>query len=121
MADTPETPTDEQDHAEDFDGDVLGEQPGDHGLPGMNLSAGDPGLYAEVDEPSLAEQWQDASEDDQSTGLRLAETLGDEPSLIDNEKQSVAEAFVPQDGEFSAEEAALHVIDDEAGEDRSLT
>ena len=121
MADTSDTPTDEQDHAEDFDGDVLGEQPGDHGLPGMNLSAGDPTLHAEVEEPSFAEQGQDATEDDQSTGLRLAETLGDEPSLVDNEKQSVAEAFTPQDGQFSAEEAALHAIDDDAGEARGRT
>ena len=80
---------DEQDKAEALDPEVLGEEPGDHGLPGINIHAG--------------------PDAEPATGMRLVEQESDVPTLDDSEGDAVAEGFVPQDGELSAEESAMHL------------
>lgn len=126
---TPEN-TNEND-AEALDGDVLGEQPGDEGLPGVNaftddphmLNAEDPSLTDDgevVEDSALTRAWREQPDfgeapepgaDVDDTGLRLDEPQPgvDEsvPDLVDVEPEAVADGFEVDDA--SAEEAALHV------------
>lgn len=115
--------TDEQDKAEALDGNALGEQPGDPGLPGVNdftdqsaMHSEDPALLmggSETQDEIHTREWREQPEVGESTpadtGYRLVEEATDVPTLADGEKDAVADAFRPQDGELSAEEAAIHL------------
>lgn len=125
--------SDPQDAAEQFDGNALGERPpndrrAEHGLPGVNdftdhepMHSEDPALLmggSETRDEIHTREWRerpDRIEPAPETEIRLhkAGAIGQPaaggPGGIDDEEQALAEAFEPQDGELSAEEAALHL------------
>lgn len=125
--------SDPHNDAEQLDGNALGERPpndhrAEHGLPGVNEFTGrepmhseDPALLmggSETRDEIHTREWRERPDDlasaaDAEIRLREARAINcpsDEgPGTLDSEDQALADAFAPQDGELSAEEAALHL------------
>lgn len=115
--------SDPQDRAEQLDPSVLGENPGDDELPGINdhadrrqLHVEDPAVLlggADAQDGPVLRDWREHSdggpEGDEPAGLRLVETESDVPTLADDEPSAVADA--EKTDEPSAEEAAIHIVD----------
>jgi hypothetical protein len=113
---------DEQDQAEQLDPSVLGEEPLDDELPGLDLADDERHRLNAEDlavtrgstetDDSLAERdyRRDWSSDANETGFRLVEHESDVPTLYDGEGESIADYAEPTDlDDLSAEEAAITV------------
>lgn len=123
--DTPEQPTfsdnSPANQADSLDGEVLGEKPGDDGLPGVNsftdrtiLNSEDPAVImggSETVDDLRTRTWREVPEIElaEDGGFRLIDTTPDNttPTLADDEKELVGNEQGTPDP--SAEEAAIRI------------
>jgi len=108
--------TDSRDDAEFVDGEVLGEEVGDDGLPGT--TGFPPDRSWGVEDPTrdvgddVATRDLRRAVDPPAHGARFALVAdGSSEGLMDDEAQEIASAVEAAEGDLSPEEGALHIVD----------
>lgn len=109
--------TDNRDDAEFLDGDALGEEVGDQGLPGTDgfppeqpWGVEDPTGDDVDDDMATRERRMDHARHNAAASFALIAT-GSTEGLMNDESQEIASAVDVAEGDLSPEEGAIHIVE----------